>query len=384
MNDSDASLNRSFIWDCIQRAIKRLNREGLGVYEAVRDTQGSAGIVDIVDTILERIDQSDVFVADVSIVNPEAENGRWTSNANVMMELGYALARHGKSAIVGVANTARGPIERLPFDIRAWRILAYDLTESSDRERVRDELVRDLVSAIKLSLGETEEQQIDRRSRGVSALREVLAYRIDLDYLKDGPGLVTNAGELLQIAQEIGANLHETFSPGFAGLLSKAIHTLQSASELAPTEENWKRVRDALKSACSDIDLGAKFWGFRPTLDAESEVRAMHTIAETSSWAGEATVSFDAAGTGMTEKDQRQAFESKTRELVRVSLMSLRPEHPQFSEKLRTIAESARTGYLSSIRADRRTGADMVAVARPLHDALTSLLALYPMPPTRQ
>lgn len=71
MDDGDAKLNRYFIEECLKTAIKKLNRDtDITEYAVIRDTKGLAGMVDIGRVILERIQESAVFVADVSIINP--------------------------------------------------------------------------------------------------------------------------------------------------------------------------------------------------------------------------------------------------------------------------------------------------------------------------
>lgn len=57
---------RGLIGDSIDAAAKRL--KGIAAVHADRDTKGEFGSPDIVQTIFSKIDECDVFVADVSAV----------------------------------------------------------------------------------------------------------------------------------------------------------------------------------------------------------------------------------------------------------------------------------------------------------------------------
>jgi predicted nucleotide-binding protein len=119
--DSNDRLNRYFIEDCLKRAIRKLNREDLSDLVIDRDTKNVPGMPDIGHTILEKIANSAVVVADLTLINPAAvrrSDERPVSNPNVLFELGYAFGTLGPQAMVGVLNTTSGKIEELPFDLR--------------------------------------------------------------------------------------------------------------------------------------------------------------------------------------------------------------------------------------------------------------------------
>ena len=67
-------------------------------------------------TIYKKIDSADIFVADVTIINPEY-TGRKTPNPNVMIELGYAIKALGWQRILLLYNGDYGDVELLAFDI---------------------------------------------------------------------------------------------------------------------------------------------------------------------------------------------------------------------------------------------------------------------------
>lgn len=66
-SDLPNSETRGLIQDSISSAVKML-RDTVEI-EADRDTKGEYGSPDIVQTIFSKIDECDIFIADVSIVN---------------------------------------------------------------------------------------------------------------------------------------------------------------------------------------------------------------------------------------------------------------------------------------------------------------------------
>ena len=92
-SDLPNSTNRGFIQNALERAAKAIREDDSIKVEPVvdRDTAGVPGSPDIATTIFEKIDASQVFVCDVSIINDQ-EKARPTPNPNVLIELGYALS----------------------------------------------------------------------------------------------------------------------------------------------------------------------------------------------------------------------------------------------------------------------------------------------------
>ena len=145
----EAKTNRYFIENCIKRAIKQINTND-SVELEVRldhDTKNKIGSPSIVETILNKIVKSSIFICDVSIINSNS-NEKKTLNPNVAIELGYAASALGWENIILVFNLSSGNIEDLPFDIRHRRILSYSLKNNEDKKKPRELLVR----AIKLHI----------------------------------------------------------------------------------------------------------------------------------------------------------------------------------------------------------------------------------------
>jgi len=107
-----------------------------------RDTKNKSGAVNIADTILKKISNCSIFIADVSFVknNWFAKN---IVNQNVLFELGYAVKKLGYEKIILIFNIERGKIEDLPFDIRQLRILSFS-------PKKQKKLENDIYASLKL------------------------------------------------------------------------------------------------------------------------------------------------------------------------------------------------------------------------------------------
>jgi len=156
---TDGGANRSFIEDCLERAIKEICKDDSLRLDPVidRDTQGVPGAADIANTIFGKVADADVFVADVSFVQ-ELGALRRTPNPNVLVELGFALSKLGEGKVVCVLNLATGRVEDLPFDIRGRSVATYDLisklqtVDENEWQALRAEQRKQLVGKLKHSI----------------------------------------------------------------------------------------------------------------------------------------------------------------------------------------------------------------------------------------
>ena len=137
--------NRGLIEDALERAIKEINRD-LSVQSRVSidsDTKGEPGSPDIINTILKKIDECSIFIADVSLVDGNQPN------ANVMFELGYAMKALGDGRILMVFNEAYGATKDLPFDLGFKRQIIYACgADDNEKSQVRQQLAQKLKVAI--------------------------------------------------------------------------------------------------------------------------------------------------------------------------------------------------------------------------------------------
>jgi hypothetical protein len=151
-SDLPNTCTSGFIQDCLEEAIKQIQAdEELKLEPSLdRDVKGASGSADIAATLFRKIRAADVFVGDVSIINPNRSvECRPTPNPNVLAELGYAAGFHGWERVVCVVNTAFGQIDELPFDIRQRRVLDYELRPEEDGKAPRKALAGMLRNAIR-------------------------------------------------------------------------------------------------------------------------------------------------------------------------------------------------------------------------------------------
>ncbi|MBD2104947.1 hypothetical protein [Leptolyngbya sp. FACHB-261] len=149
-SDLPNSTNRGFIEKALENAVKSIrNDESIEVEPVVdRDTTGVPGSPDIASTIFAKIEQTHIFVCDISIINSGSQF-RPTPNPNVLIELGYAIKTLGPERIVMIMNTAFGVPEHLPFDLRMRRVITYKIPEApTEKASERRQLETKLVAAL--------------------------------------------------------------------------------------------------------------------------------------------------------------------------------------------------------------------------------------------
>lgn len=154
-SDLPGNKTRYLIQESIDKAVSIL-KDTIKV-EADRDTKNEFGSPDIVQTIFSKIEECDLFVADVSVVNKytslkeeidedglqeyvqDRDDIRLTPNPNVLLELGYAAKTLGWDKIICIINTDFGEIEKLPFDIAHRRLTPYSLKKDT-KANIKKEL----------------------------------------------------------------------------------------------------------------------------------------------------------------------------------------------------------------------------------------------------
>ena len=154
-SDLPNATNRGLIGDALEKATKSLRAdESVDVEPVVdRDTLGVPGATDIKETILAKINQCDIFVADVSIIHPRARKP--APNPNVLYELGYAVRKLTMERVILVQNTTFGRPEDLPFDLRGHLVLTYrSRKEDTTRAEARNFLSRNLEAALRTILNQ--------------------------------------------------------------------------------------------------------------------------------------------------------------------------------------------------------------------------------------
>lgn len=162
-SDLPAQTNEQFIEKALKNVVQKLKDDAsLDVNPILdRDIANVPGSPDVAATILAKIEQSDIFVGDVSIINKRqsrnasgAKKIRLSSNPNVLVELGYALKALGPDKIILINNLAFGRHEDLPFDFRHKLVIGYHLASNSSNEQCEEE-------------GQFLEKQLDQKLRQI-------------------------------------------------------------------------------------------------------------------------------------------------------------------------------------------------------------------------
>lgn len=135
-SDLEPNSTRTFIRACIDEAIDLASE--VEAVEAERDeaTLNVTGSPNIVTTLFSKIDECNLFIADVSSCYSVNNNkGKSSPNPNVMLELGYAVKTIGWDRIICICNTKYG--DYLPFDIAHNRITKYSFSDKNSRSEER-------------------------------------------------------------------------------------------------------------------------------------------------------------------------------------------------------------------------------------------------------
>lgn len=179
-SDTPGKTGRHFVRTAIDEAVQALklgpevdepfSRED-EAFEALhvdQDRQGVPGSPDLAPLIFEKIADpaTAVFIADVTLVGvvsteKDNEQPKKLINANVAIELGYALGKLGGEKVLMVLNEHYGDRSHLPFDLRGkGGPLLYRLSPAAAKEEIEKEtkrLKKQLKDAIGLCIGDQQE-----------------------------------------------------------------------------------------------------------------------------------------------------------------------------------------------------------------------------------
>lgn len=152
---SDRKACKNFISSVIKQLSKDMDE--VVPIEVDRDTWNVPGSPDIADTIFEKIERSDLFLADITLINDSESKYRRTPNPNVLIELGYAIKTLGWDHIILLYCSDYGDVEDLPFDINHRRVCKFSLNKKHVGEEKLSEAsvskkatVRNIIDTIKL------------------------------------------------------------------------------------------------------------------------------------------------------------------------------------------------------------------------------------------
>lgn len=137
-SDLENYKNRTFIkksLDSVAKTIKAENSLSLNL-QIDSDSREEMGTPDLSAKIFEKIDNCDIFIADISIIN-YSSSSRIMPNPNVLLELGYAIKTLGWDRILCIYNCEYSKIESLPFDIRNRKPITYNTKNDLKTEQIR-------------------------------------------------------------------------------------------------------------------------------------------------------------------------------------------------------------------------------------------------------
>lgn len=181
-SDTPGEIGRYLVRDALNDAVEKL-RQVEDIEDAVRDAlhldhdiKDITGSPDLARTILEKIEKSEVVVADVTIVG-RTEEGDHLINSNVAIELGYALHACTDERVVLVFNEHYGKYGELPFDLRhKGGAVVFDLAPGPDRKGIalaRNALAAGFVRKLKPFL------QDPSRIKEPLSLRAIIDHRFE-------------------------------------------------------------------------------------------------------------------------------------------------------------------------------------------------------------
>jgi hypothetical protein len=151
-SDTPGKIGRFLVRDVLKDAVEQL-KQAPEIEDAVReqlhvdhDIENVAGSPDIARTILRKIEESQVFVADVTIVGEVLRDGttddhnKTLINSNVAIELGYALRALSDENLLLVFNEHYGSHADLPFDLRhKGGAITFDLAPDAERTTIEEQ-----------------------------------------------------------------------------------------------------------------------------------------------------------------------------------------------------------------------------------------------------
>lgn len=188
--DSPERTNRRAIRSALRTAFSKLEQEfsETGLELVLEEaTKGIPGSPNIPQTILWKIEQSSIFICDLTTIAAKAASHVAVPNPNVIYELGYAVAHLGWPCIIMLFNKALGTFpDDLPFDVDRHRASPYLINDDSEANKasIRAPLESLLIDALKLIIvenpkkpGETKVPSTAElhRTRDIETLRSVLA-----------------------------------------------------------------------------------------------------------------------------------------------------------------------------------------------------------------
>lgn len=183
-SDIGQDVTTQAIRNAVRASFSALEGKHGGTFRLDEATRNMPGAQNIPITLIEKIKNSDIFVADITSVTKDGVLEKSFPNPNVTFELGYAVAHLGWPRIVLLFNKSIAELKDLPFDFDRQRISPYKLApgskKASDLKPLNDlvHAALDLIVVEKPRRPRELEGKTEReikRERDVRALRRILS-----------------------------------------------------------------------------------------------------------------------------------------------------------------------------------------------------------------
>ena len=268
-SDLPGSVTRNFIRDCIDDAIAFA--EESEAIEAERDeaTLNTTGSPNIVTTLFSKIDEADLFVADLSLCfTGDVNNQKHAPNPNVLLELGYAVKTLDWDRVICLCNADFG--SEYPFDVAHNRVTTFCL-EGKDKKTEQRRIAKILLSNIQSLRGQAPRAKTglathvigayDFEKKKVESLLVPLNIEHRESFICHNNALQNEARRLIKDIQAINTRMRkrkaaeeklkvelperEVMAPfSQLNLQKTAIHALAESYKASETAVVWKDIKD--------------------------------------------------------------------------------------------------------------------------------------------
>jgi hypothetical protein len=274
--------------------------------------------------------------------------------------------------MVDVFNTASGSVEELPFDLRPKRLMTYRLVAGDDKAKIRAELVDDFAAAIKQSLGDTEEEQINRNSRIHRVLSELRLFGTEIEEwygIENLPNVIQN--QLKAVQELLDLMAHSRSTDAGQNMARKLIRDLDKAATLALNEENWPTIKQIISSAGEFAGMLLHLLGYK--IDQSYHDQSVSSVVEMPS---ELDSHIESLQNGQLRKTDLEAL---AHDLRMIAFLPLIPQHPQFAAGLKEISLDFRQLVLRWAKNHPKKD-DAISAIQDIRDRLVQVIDKYGSP----
>ena len=179
----------------IRKALQKACND-LGI-EYTEDTRDEVGGENIVDVLLRKIENSDIFAADITLVGG-TEDGKLLINSNVAYELGFAQGSLGKENLLLLFNSERGDYDKMVFDLGKRTVTKFSTKNGSLSVDEQEDLYKEIKR--KLTIFNGREEKLNLQNLDVYE-RTILFWAVEF-----GEGYITDIYTPHRMSEEKGRN----------------------------------------------------------------------------------------------------------------------------------------------------------------------------------